>query len=660
MTQKIVLIGSLKKNNNYYSIKDELLNGIVKALSQKFNQVYLINLSTTVEKSDTLHQNFFDLDYESFNNYLIKNKIKNVFTLIGGKTVQSFIFQFFNTFSQLKKNIELIGVSYFTLKILSNRSETERFLTNNQVKFPNVKILNPNQKLNIPELDLTFPTRLRLIKPQTRSLGLFSNLENLIQSIKDNLTSNVILQIEESVAGDKEIELIGIRDKYQNVQILIHNEKLDPVGVHRDHSLVVYPTITLLSRELEMIDRIARRIMKELNGPIFQIRFAISQDHQCRVLSIHSDLTTSGVIVAKIKQLDLANILVDLSCGKTILEVSRQYHNLLTGDLDFYTVIGPYHEFANFSVKHLTTFSHKRANSLVIMMENDLPLGIRNTLVELCGNHRQVIDQYLAKLSDNYLVRQMMNIRIFRLIFVIEAIKRDFLLSDIAEITKIDTGILQILKLVTNLLQKPNWLSENNLQQPNYEPSYLFFPVNTNQVHSLNFNKEQILINFDVTKIDPYPAIYHNYLTQIIHLLKENHKQIVLINNSLNCFDFKQLITIQAPLNLSPWKTQINELYNIKSESYEFGTVQNGTQIIYSPLVINYGNKKQSTGDLSQFIDQIDLQKAPAVSYTFNLSSEGKVKNLKMSLSLSHAFYFADPTVLQESLKVFVNAKLAF
>ena len=120
------------------------------------------------------------------------------------------------------------------------------------------------------------------------------------------------------------------------------------------------------------------------------------------------------------------------------------------------------------------------------------------------------------------------------------------------------------------------------------------------------------------------------------------------------------MITIQAPLNLIPWKAQINELYNIKSESYEFGTVQNGIQIIYSPLVINHGNMKQLSGNLSQFIDQIDLHKAPAVSYTFNLSSEGKVKNLKMSLSLSHAFYFADPIVLQESLRVFVNAKLAF
>lgn len=660
MAKKIILISSLKRNQNYYTIRNELLSGIVQGLSQKFEQVHLVNLPNPYPQIQQVNQVSFEVTPDSFLKYITENQIKAIFTLAGGKLVQSFIFQLFTDFPELQKTVELVGVDYPTLKILSNRAETEQFLLNNRVKFPNVKVLDQHETIDPADWDLTFPTRLRVIKPQTRSLGLFYNLDNLNQAIKEHLTPQTTLQLEESVAGDKEIEVIGIRDKYQNVQLLIHNEKIDPVGVHRDHSLVVYPTVTLLDRELTLLDRIARQIMKELVGPIFQIRFAVGQDQQYRVLSIHSDLTTSDLITAKIKQLNLASIIVDLACGGTILEVSQRHPRLLTGDLDFFTVVGPNHEFANFSVKHLITFSHQRANSLIMMMENDLVMGIRNTLIELCGNHRQEIEQYLTKLSDNYLVRQMMNVRIFRILFIIEAIRRDFLLSDLAEITKIDTGILQILKLVTELIRQPNWQRENSWQQPNYAQVHLFFPVNSKQVQMLNFTPQQVLVSFDVKKIDPYLLIYHEYLNQIIWLLVQNHRKVVLINNSLNFFSSAQVTTVQAPLNLMNFPKQISELFNINHRTYEFGVIQNGEEVVYSPLIQIQNHESYLVDDWPQEIRQLPLKSAPAMTYSFNLSPQGEIKDLLVSPSLSRAFYLMDPSSLNHSLTLFVTAKLAF
>ncbi|BDR56471.1 hypothetical protein [Xylocopilactobacillus apis] len=655
--RNIVLIGSIKNNNNKYSILNEFLTEIVNSLTERFDQVFLVNTDFKIINSK-IKQMRFDLNPEDFQSFITDNKINFVFTLAGGKSVQSFIYQFFSDFPEERKKIRFVGTSYQSLKILTDRQETEHFLKLNQVNFPSVKLIT-NKNNNIRDIALTFPTRLRLISPKTRSLGLFYNFESLLEAVQDNLGEDTVLQLEESAHGDKEVEVIGLRDRYQNIRILIHNEKIDPVGVHRDHSLVIYPAVTLLRREIDEMDRIVHRIMKEINTPIIQIRFAISDLGQFRVLSIHSDLTTSELIVTKTFHLNLAKVIVELACGRTILELSRTNPNLLASDLDFFTIVGPYHEVDHSSVKSLTVASRKRANSLVMMMESNLVLGIRNTLIELGGVHQSEIDKYLTQLSDNYLVRQMMNVRIFRLFFILEAIKRDFLLEDIAEITKIDQGFLEILKCVSEVFVNKNQLLENNWQSPNYKDQNIFFPVQAEVSDQCLVRDDQIVIRFDTKKIDHYSNVYRYYLRSIIKLLVQNNKKVLLLNNSFDNFDFKDLSVIQLPMELVDFKADIDELSVISKKSFEFGVISDGSKIVCSQVIeLNKNNIVQGVRNIEEFLKQISLKKDQlCMTYSFNLTDDGKVEDLTLDKSLSRAFYFSDPVILKEALSLFVNVK---
>lgn len=654
MTKNIVLIGSLKAKNNCYSILNELLLSVVDDLAYRFNQVFLLNIDLDTNDPKVIRFNF-DVTQENFYSFLSTQNINNIFTLAGGKAILSFIYQFFSDYPDQRKKVKFIGTNYRTLKILSNHSETQKFLTQNQVKFPSVQIIDQEHEFSLADTPLTFPTRLRLIKPKTHSLGLFYNIESLLEGIKNNLDENSTLQLEESALGDKEIEVIALRDKYQNVQILIHNEKIDPVGIHRDHSLVIYPTVTLLAREIDEIDRIVQRILKELGTPIVQIRFAISKDHQYRVLSIHSDLTTSEIIVSKIQHINLAKIIVELACGKTILELSRQYENLLIGDLDFFTVVAPYHEMANFSIKGLATISKKRANSLIIEMESNLVLGIRNVLLDLSSDHRQIIEENLTTMPDNYLVRQMMNMRIFRLHFIMEAIKRDFSLDDIREITKIDQGFLQILKFVMEVDKYP----ENSWQNPSYRNSNVFFPVQSKITKELPMDN-QVVIRFDTRKIDHFSNVYRSYLRLIIQILQEKNQKIILLNNSFDNFDQKNLTLIQLPFEIIDFPATIDELSASLKNHFELGVVQNGSQIIYSKILqFNKNYQVQKIINSEKFINQINVDSSLiAASYNFSLDDEQKITKLEVTSSLSSAFYFSGQPLLKDAIELFIDAKL--
>ncbi|BDR58602.1 hypothetical protein [Xylocopilactobacillus apicola] len=659
MARNIILIGSLKNNKNHYSILNELMAETVDALTEKFDQVFLLNVDLNVENAKIKHKTF-DINQNSFKNFLSDHKINAIFTLTGGKSVQSFIYQFFTDHPVERKTVKFIGTNYRTIKILSNHAETERFLSLNRVKFPSVKLIEQTKEINLTDTPLTFPTRLRLISPKTHSLGLFYNYESLVQGIKDQQDEESVLQLEESALGDKEVEIVALRDKYQNTHILIRNEKIDPVGIHRDHSLVIYPTVTLLAREIDEIDRIVQRIMKELCTPIVQIRFAITTDHQYRVLSIHSDLTTSELIISKIRHLNLARIIVDLACGKTIIEISRNYDNLLVSDLDFFTIVAPYHEIDQSSVKSLTTASHKRANSLIISMESNLILGIRNTLIELGGEYLPDIEAYLTQLSDNHLVRQMMNIRIFRLFFILEAIKRDFLLEDIAEITKIDPGFLQVLKFVAQVYGAKKNLIENNWQKPNYQNSNTLFPVQAEAKEQLTFDHEQIVIRFDTKKVDHYSNVYRYYLREIIKLLEDRQQKIVMLNNSFDNFDYPKLTLIQLPMELLDFPADIDELVVNSANSYEFGVIRCGSKIVCSSLVhFNKNHQVQSLQKVSENLQKLSLkQKTIAATYSFELNENDEPKNLIITPTLSRSFYFSDPKLLKGALSLFVQAKL--
>lgn len=129
--------------------------------------------------------------------------------------------------------------------------------------------------------------------------------------------------IEEYLAGWKEIEYEVVRDRDNNTITVCNMENFDPMGVHTGESIVVAPSQTLTSQELDHLRDVSIATINHL-GIIGEcnIQYALNPaTRDYRVIEVNARLSRSSALASKATGYPLAFVAAKIMLGKRLQEI---------------------------------------------------------------------------------------------------------------------------------------------------------------------------------------------------------------------------------------------------------------------------------------------------------------------------------------------------
>ena len=131
--------------------------------------------------------------------------------------------------------------------------------------------------------------------------------------------------MEESLKGWKEIEFEVIRDKNDHCFTVVPMENFDPLGIHTGESIVVAPIITLNKEQVDMLEDVARRVVRHI-GIVGEcnIQYGFNAEtNDYRIIEINARLSRSSALASKASGYPLAFVATKLALGYTLDQIGE-------------------------------------------------------------------------------------------------------------------------------------------------------------------------------------------------------------------------------------------------------------------------------------------------------------------------------------------------
>jgi len=299
--------------------------------------------------------------------------------------------------------------------------------------------------------------------------GIAYNKEEFEMIAQRGLESSMISEIlvEESIIGWKEFELEVMRDKKDNVVIICSIENFDPMGIHTGDSITVAPAQTLTDREYQKMRDAAiaciREIGVETGGS--NIQFAINPNNgRMVVIEMNPRVSRSSALASKATGFPIAKIAAKLAVGYTLDEIpndiTKETPASFEPTIDYCVVKIPRFAFEKFPTADATlTIQMKSVGEVMAIgrtFKEAFQKGIRGLEIKRSGFSG-------IKYKDNAEIETKLRIpNAERIYYLYEAIKKEYSLDKLFELTKIDRWFLQNLKEILDFEEK---ISEKNILQ---------------------------------------------------------------------------------------------------------------------------------------------------------------------------------------------------
>lgn len=259
--------------------------------------------------------------------------------------------------------------------------------------------------------------------------------------------------IEEYVGGWKEIEFEVMRDKADNCIIVCSMENFDPMGIHTGESIVVAPTQTLNDTEYQMLRSASIKIIRALGveGGC-NVQYALNPNStEYRVIEVNPRVSRSSALASKATGYPIARVAAKIAIGMTLDEISNEVTKSTPASfepsIDYIVTKIPRWPFDKFKgiPRYIGTEMKSTGEVMSIgrTFEESLQKAIRSLDIKrqgLCADGRREctdkneIEENLKKPTD------------MRLFYIYDALKNDFSVDQIFELTKIDRFFLEKIK----------------------------------------------------------------------------------------------------------------------------------------------------------------------------------------------------------------------
>jgi carbamoyl-phosphate synthase large subunit len=297
------------------------------------------------------------------------------------------------------------------------------------------------------------------------------NIEEFKELAKHGLESSMISEIliEESVIGWKEFELEVMRDIKDNVVIICSIENFDPMGVHTGDSITVAPIQTLTDKEYQKMRDGAiaciREIGVETGGS--NIQFAVHPETgRMVIIEMNPRVSRSSALASKATGFPIAKIAAKLAVGYTLDEIPNDITcstpACFEPTIDYCVVKIPRFTFEKFpSADPVLSVSMKSVGEVMAIgrtFKEALQKGLRSLEIGKFGLESALFKDLINVNVDNSIsdkIYQRLKVpNAERIFYIADALRVDWAVEKIYELTKIDRWFLYNIKEIIELERK--------------------------------------------------------------------------------------------------------------------------------------------------------------------------------------------------------------
>ena len=365
-----------------------------------------------------------------------------------------------------KFNMKILGASANSIEIAENRWKFKEAMENAGIATLKARYVTTINEGIEAGKEVGFPLMLR---PSYilggGGTGLVYGDEELVEKLRDAFKASPTQEvlIEESVYGWKEFELEVMRDNDGNGVIICGIENLDPMGIHTGDSITVAPIQTLSDKEYQLMRDEALLCLETIGIATggSNVQFAVNpKNGERRVIEMNPRVSRSSALASKATGFPIAKFAALLAVGHNLTELT----NDITGSTpasfepvqDYVVVKIPRFDFPKFpstdDVLGTSMQSVGEVMSMASTFTESLTKAIRSLEIGKTGIRN--IDNRFINLDKLELEKEIAVPRPRRIFAVLEALRRNWSVSKISNLSYIDEWFLHEIEKSFNVNQE--------------------------------------------------------------------------------------------------------------------------------------------------------------------------------------------------------------
>ena len=354
-----------------------------------------------------------------------------------------------------KYNVELIGASREAIDKAEDRQLFDQTMKKIDLETPQSGIAHSMEDALEVQKEIGFPC---IIRPSFTLGGSGGGVAYNIEEFKTicekglDLSPTNELLIDESLLGWKEYEMEVVRDKNDNCIIICSIENFDPMGVHTGDSITIAPAQTLTDKEFQIMRNASFKILREIGVETggSNVQFAINPvDGRMVVIEMNPRVSRSSALASKATGFPIAKFAALLAVGYNLTELENDITGTTPASFepvqDYVVVKIPRFDFPKFpstdDILGTSMQSVGEVMSIASTFTESLTKAIRSLEIGKSGIRN--IDNRFIGMPKEILQDEIRTPRPRRIFAILEAIRRNWPLEDIAKISSVDIWFLQ-------------------------------------------------------------------------------------------------------------------------------------------------------------------------------------------------------------------------
>lgn len=261
------------------------------------------------------------------------------------------------------------------------------------------------------------------------------------------------LIIDKSLKGWKEVEYEVVRDAYDNCITVCNMENIDPLGIHTGESIVVAPSQTLSNYEYQMLRSTAIKVIRHF-GIVGEcnIQYAVNPDSdEYYIIEVNARLSRSSALASKATGYPLAYVAAKLALNIKLPSIKNSVTGVTTAcfepSLDYCVVKIPRWDLAKFTRVSKNIGSSMKSVGEVMAIGRSFEEAFQKAL-RMVDENVNGFDPYIKAVKEEELIQPTDK----RMFVLAAAIKANYTIEKLYELTKIDSWFLAKMKKIINHL----------------------------------------------------------------------------------------------------------------------------------------------------------------------------------------------------------------
>ena len=479
--QKVLVLGAGALKIGQSGEFDYSGSQALKVLRAEGVRTVLVNPNiATIQTSKLLVDSVFFLPVTPFfvEKVIEKERPDGILLAFGGQTALNCGIELFRSGVLERYQVRILGTPISAIMLTEDRQAFAQHLHELDIPTPRSRSAETLASASEIGQEIGFPVMVRAgFALGGQGSGIARDSKELERIVSGALAFAPQVLIEQYLHHYKEIEYEVVRDADDNCITVCNMENMDPLGIHTGESIVIAPSQTLTNYEYHTLRTAAITIVRSL-GIVGEcnVQFALDpRTSNYYVIEVNARLSRSSALASKATGYPLAYVAARLALGYSLTELTNEVTGVTQAcfepSLDYVVVKIPRWDLEKFKGVDETIGTSMKSVGEV--------MGIGRTFEEAYQKAIRMLDQGFegatsekafaeGETIDEVLKQYLYRPTPRRMFALALALRNDFVVQKIVEITGIDAWFIQRIKHIVDVerrLQATQNMSADQLLQ---------------------------------------------------------------------------------------------------------------------------------------------------------------------------------------------------